>query len=128
MGIEKRKHTRLDIHLKAVVEFPAGITVNGVTGNISFGGAYVISPDLAGLGNSGPCLLKLFLDATDVAEIEVDCQVVRQDRQGLGLKFMAIGIADYIHFEKLMVYNSPSPQKLMAELEETPGLVIESEK
>ncbi len=126
MGRERRKHTRLDLEFKAKLKFTNKTTWQGFTKDISFGGAFICcaKPDPA--LNSKECYLQLTLNPEHEGKIiNFSCRQIRTTPTGAAVQFITTDIADYDFFEKVMIYNSPNPDKLADELDDNPGLIVE---
>jgi hypothetical protein len=125
MSMEKRKHTRIPIHFTAALVFSDDDRHQGSTENMSFGGAYIKCKPLANTPRRDRCLFELILSSPPAElKIPIKCRLIRADDHGVGVQFLSIDIRDYEEFKKLMVFNSPSPEKLLAELEQEPGLAV----
>jgi hypothetical protein len=90
-GIERRSSVRKAIRMACVVRFPSGLTVNGITRNISLDGVEVESNSVSGSSNrlptpGEPGLLTLkFRHAGSPDSIMVQCQLVHILGNGMGL-------------------------------------------
>ncbi|MCK5231985.1 MAG: PilZ domain-containing protein [Desulfobulbaceae bacterium] len=123
MDTDRRKHTRIPIELEAELTFPDGSAFHGTTKNLSFCGAFVSCDELIAMPKQGDCVLKLILGAEkESASIKITAQIVRSNKNGVGVMFSSITIEDYNHLKKLMVFNSSDPETLIDELERYPGL------
>ncbi len=58
--------------------------------------------------------------------IEFQCKFVRKQQNGIAVKFTSVNAFHYEHFKNLMVMNGDDPEKLLNELERSPGLIIDS--
>ena len=127
-GADQRKHTRLLIDVSAEIVFDDGVTVEGRTKDMSFGGVFLVSPGepVPAEREGGECRLRLNLgeEDEDPVHIEIQGMVVRCTGRGVGVQFRSTTIEGYWHFKNLMVYNSPEAEWLLEELEEHPGLSI----
>jgi len=127
MGSEKdkRKHTRLAIKIPAKLTFGNDCAVEGMTHNLSFGGAYIALRDSADAHSGDACQLSLVLQGgPDPIEIQLTCEVVHVIGTGLGIRFLGIDATHYQDFQFLMINNSDDPEKLLEELSHNPGLEI----
>ncbi len=123
---ERRKNTRIPLQLHAELHLPNNDIFSGQTENISFSGVYLTCVNSTNIpvGESG--VFKIFLQAQPNPKIiEFKCRIVRIDENGSGIRFLNVDVKDYQQFKNLMVYNSPNPDKLLDELEQNPGIVIE---
>jgi hypothetical protein len=124
----KRKNTRYPIELDAAIILPDKSTVRGKTKNMSFGGVYMNCVDSKSLPEGQSCYLELSLEGPpNSTVIKFYAKILHVEEVGAGLKFISIDIFDYERFKKLMLFNSPDPDALLAELEKNPGLDIRKE-
>ena len=122
-----RKHTRLAIEIDASLRFSSTLSFKGSTCNLSFGGALVEieNGNLENIALERVCALSMTLGhGSSPINIELNAKVVRKYEQKIALQFISTSIEDYWHFKKLMVYNSPNSEYLLAELESAPGLEV----
>ena len=124
----RRKHTRLDLQVKAIITLENDHCFEGTTKDMSFGGAFVKldSQSDGDIPVGENCELELQLGAAGKPlKVIIESRVVRAAGGGVGLEFRATTIEGYWHFKNLMVYNSPEAEILLTELETHPGLVID---
>ena len=122
---EDRKHTRLVIEVPARLNWGNHGSADGVTGNISFGGVYVVLQNRIDVRAGDTCQLHLVLQGEpEPIEIQLECNIVHISATGLGLKFLGIDAANYQDFRFLMINNSDDPEKLLEELSHNPGLEV----
>ena len=95
---ERRNSARKIICTSCEVQFPSGITINGITKDLSLDGALIESTSITGneqgnpsVGEIGLLTLKFNTGGTE-NEIRVPCQAKHQGANGIGL---------LIHFIKL---------------------------
>jgi len=122
MRKERRKHKRLALNFKAKLMHDGGLVLNGVTRNISFGGAFI---ELEGV----PQVLKDdYFSLVLLGKVEFTCCVVHSNPDGIGFKFDFILIKYYEHFKKVMLSNTGDPDRLIKELGRWGKLYINSLK
>jgi len=124
---DDRKHTRVPLEIAAELSVDGGTTYHGFTKNMSFGGAFIkLDADESSAPKEGDrCELRLILGAPEEPiKVPIQAKVARSDPMGVGIEFRSTTIEGYWHFKNLMVYNSPESDRLLEELEEHPGLVI----
>ncbi len=86
------------------------LVLNGVTGNISFGGTFI---ELEGV----PRVLKGdYFSLLLLGRVEFTCRVIHSNPKGIGFKFDFILIKYYEHFKQLMLSNAKDPDRLIKEL------------
>jgi len=131
MFVEKRKHIRLNIQLEANIQSENGNTYDGKTKNISFGGLFLLMSPAEDINEGDSCNVTLLLNNEDSGHsipLLFKCNVIHRREKGYGLQFICIdGLEAYSHFEKLMVFNSDDPDRLMAELDKHPGLIVKKD-
>ena len=122
---EHRKNTRIPLKLTAEIKSSNGFVYKGGTKNISFGGAFFRISDLTELKQGEHCNFSIILlEDAERLTIDFSSEVIYVQKTGIGLKFNTINGADaYNHFKNLMVMNSPDPDKLLEELEVSPGIL-----
>lgn len=121
----KRKNTRYHIELDAAIILSDNTSFKGKTKNLSFGGAYVYCIDSSSVPEGKKCFFELTLEGSPQSStLKLYCTIVHANEVGVGLKFISIDILDYEQFKNLMIFNSPDPDALLAELETNPGLEI----
>jgi len=123
--IERRKNLRNSLKQDAELTLTEKSVYKGTTKNISFSGVYMYCADAKSIPVGETGFFKIFIQAQQQTEIiSFTCQVIRTDDKGVGLKFIDIDLEGYQNFKNLMLYNSSDPDKLLADLEESPGLDI----
>jgi hypothetical protein len=97
---DKRKHTRLAIKIPAKLTFGNNCSVEGMTHNLSFGGAYIALRDSADAHSGDACQLCLVLQGgPDPIEIQLTCEVVHVIDTGLGIRFL-LSVSDDQQFRR----------------------------
>jgi hypothetical protein len=124
---EHRKHTRIPLQLTAEIRSSNGEIFKGGTKNISFGGTFLQIPNSAKLKQGEHCYFSIILqEEAERLSIDFNSEVIYIQRSGIGLRFISINGTDaYNHFKKLMAMNSPTPDKLLDELELHPGILLQ---
>jgi len=89
--VERRSSVRKMIRMACVVRFPSGVSINGITRNLSLDGAEIESGSMSGpsdrvpaAGESGVLTLK-FRHAGSPDSLMAQCQVVHILGNGMGL-------------------------------------------
>ncbi len=122
---EKRKNVRYHIELDAVITLQDNTSIKGKTKNLSFGGSYLNCTDAISMPEGNTCFLELHLKGTPQQNvIKFLCNIIHVQDDGVGLQFIDIDIVGYEQFKNLMVFNSPDPDALLAELVQHPGIEI----
>jgi len=123
--MDSRRHTRLPVQVAAKIILPNGKSFNGTTMDISFGGAFVASPEASSIGLGTKCLLQfLVFENNHPHEIRFISQSIHSDVMGVGFQFKVIEAENYQNFMSLMFENSSSETELLDELSRHPGLEI----
>jgi hypothetical protein len=115
MRKERRNHKRLNINFKSKLKFHGDLALNGVTRNISFGGAFIELEAVPQVCKNDYFSLVL------LGKIEFTCRVIHSNQDGIGFKFDFILIKYYEYFKNLMLTNAPDPNRLIKELERWGG-------
>ena len=123
--VERRKSSRNSLKQNSELTLSDETVYTGTTKNISFSGVYMYCPNAKSIPIGETGSFKIFIQSQQETEIiSFMCQVIRTDDDGVGLKFSDINLEGYQKFKNLMLYNSPDPDRLLAELEKNPGLDI----
>lgn len=110
MRKERRNHKRLTINFKSKLKYDGDLALNGVTRNISFGGAFIEIENVPQVFKDDYFSLVL------LGKVEFTCRVIHSSPDGIGFKFDFIMIKYYEHFKKLMLTNTKDPDRLIKEL------------
>ncbi len=124
--IELRKHMRLPIKMPIEIKMHDDSFRKGFTKNISFGGMLIEFSDTLDVKQGDEHELFLVLhEGDDGFSLHFKCKIIHTEEFGIGIQFITIDIAHYSHFKNLMVYNCDNPEKMLDEVLENPGLIIE---
>lgn len=110
MREERRKHKRLALQLKGKLKCGNDLSFEGVTKNISFGGAFIKLDGVPEVKKDDYFSLVL------LGRVEFTCRVIHSNPEGIGLVFDFILIKYYEHFKDLMLSNTKDPGRLIKEL------------
>ena len=125
-NLNKRRHTRLYLKIDAQLRLADGRSLRGVIDNISYSGAdfHCSRPPYGSVGQS--ChLVRLFPDREpDGLAIEFECQMIRVDNDGVGLKFHRVNEAVYQWFDDFMRHHYVKPNHLLKEARQHAPMVI----
>lgn len=120
--MNNRKHTRLPIKVMAELLFDDLRLYHGTTQNLSFGGAYIQLATQHDVPPENYCQLTLVLrEKPERTAIQIKCEVVHADKNGVGLRIHAINIDDYKDFKQLLLSHTPAPIVLLDELRNNPS-------
>jgi len=124
---ERRKNSRNKLKQDSELDLPGRAVYRGATKNISFSGVYMYcqSPESISVGETGLFRINI-RSGQETDSIIFKCLVIRTDHEGVGLQFTDIDLEGYQKFRRLMLYNSSDPDRLLAELDRSPGLEIRS--
>ncbi|KPK02973.1 MAG: hypothetical protein AMK71_00425 [Nitrospira bacterium SG8_35_4] len=123
--IERRKNSRNTLKQDSELVLTEKAVYKGTTKNVSFSGVYMYCANAKSIPVGETGFFKILIQTQQQTEIiSFMCQVIRTDDEGVGLKFIDIDLEGYHKFKNLMLYNSPDPDKLLADLEKSPGLDI----
>ncbi|MEG3640388.1 PilZ domain-containing protein [Magnetococcus sp. PR-3] len=120
----RRKLTRIPIHLRAELHLKGEPACHVRLENISFSGAGVYCEQMHTPCGQQDLRMVLVLNPEDNRfDINLHAQVVYTHKDGrIGLHFTGIDAESYRHFEHLMIFNSEHGDDLIRELTEHPGL------
>jgi len=120
--MNNRKHTRLPVQVTAELLFDDLQLYRGTTQNISFGGAYIQLASHHDVPPANFCQMTLVLrEEPERTAIQIKCEVVHADSNGVGLRIHAINIDGYKDFKQLMISHTPAPDVLLEELRNNPN-------
>ena len=123
--VERRKNARNSLKQDSELVLTEKAVYKGTTKNVSFSGVYMYCANAKSIPVGETGFFKILIQTQQQTEIiSFMCQVIRTDDEGVGLKFIDIDLEGYHKFKNLMLYNSPDPDKLLADLEKSPGLDI----
>lgn len=123
--VERRKNSRISLKHNSELTLSEKTVIAGATKNISFSGAYMYCPNAKSIPTGETGFFRIVIKSQqETVTINFMCQVIRTDEEGVGLKFINIDLEGYERFKKLMLYNSPDPDKLLTEIDKSPGLEI----
>ncbi len=115
MEIDKRKNLRVFFDAKVEVCSEKGKLISNKAKDISLRGLYVYAreerPDIGEL-----CDVKISLSKDIVLRFKA--KVLRHDKNGFALSFIATDLNSISHLKNLLSYNSPDPDKIEEELKE----------
>jgi len=83
-----------------------------VTQNISLKGMLAKPQPGIHTGELGVVRIELSADAN----IEIECQIIRSDAQGVAIDFMPMDEESFFHLRNLVRYNAPDADEIDAEL------------
>ncbi len=110
MREERRKNKRLPLNFKSKLVHSGDLVLNGITRNISFGGAFIE------LDAIPPVFKGDYFSLILLGRVEFTCRVIHSNPNGIGFQFDFILIKYYEHFKKLMLTNAKDPDQLIKEL------------
>lgn len=116
----QREFTRVPIELRAEVE-GGGLSIrSSVTRSLSLKGLFVACTEQLPAGTE--CRITLF-QGEGAFRIEAEGKVVNAHPDGIALQFTRIlGIEDFEHLRKLVLYNAPDPDQVEDEFEHSAGI------
>ena len=111
MRKEHRKHLRVLLNFRVKLEMPRHkLLLKGNTHNLSFSGAFV------GLDPVPHVLSNEYFSLNLLGQIEFTCRVIHSNDVGIGCQFDFIQIKYYELFKKMMLRNSPDPDRIIKEI------------
>jgi len=112
MDANRRRRSRVDMHLAASFTPGAGPAVQMLVRNISLKG--LLAAPQAGItaGDTGVVRITLAKDAV----IQIECQVIRSDATGVAMDFLPMDDQSFMHLRNLVRYNAADADQIDAEL------------
>jgi len=111
--MEKRHFTRVLFKTEAIMQYDDR-TFRGEVENLSMKGMFFKVQDTIPLNE--PVKVKIFLSgASSELAVDVAGKVVRQDKQGVAVKFDNIDMDSFIHLKNVVAYNSGDADQVTAE-------------
>jgi hypothetical protein len=95
---ERRVHPRFEAHREAVLVDENWQTHNCWCGDISRGGACVLSRYPLSVGQT----IEIWLKVSDPVHVECEAEVVRRERDRVGLRFIGLDASQTEQLEKLL--------------------------
>jgi hypothetical protein len=122
----KRRFTRLHIHLDADLDFGSQRYYRHPVEDISLGGLYVSGDFHQQMGDI--CTVSLnHAELDEILEIHAVCSVVRHNGQGIGLEFISMKLDDFCHLQTVLLYQADDPATLGTEFVNNINLELEDD-
>ena len=119
---ERRGRTRIPFTTPGELGMPDNTTYAVVTRDISLSGIRLDNATVDDKHLSENCKIKLEIPLEGVAvSLALQCQIVREEESGIGLKFFGVKGREQALFEKYLLSESPDPKRLLAELGKIAG-------
>lgn len=99
MGRERRQHERIATGLAVRLSFTDGVVVHGRMENLSRGGCYIRSSELAGCSRWESCVIAVLLDDVQTPQnLDLPARLLWSDQRGAGFCFesLAEALADQL--------------------------------
>jgi PilZ domain. len=120
--MERREYIRIATDIASRLRLPNGDSYEGVTRELSFGGAYFdchrpiqVPQEHLPLTEECELTLRLPLDQESVVT-QIRCQLVHVENQKAGLRFTGIDSKAYARFRSFMLARSTNPEKFLWEI------------
>ena len=111
--MEKRHFTRIPFQSEAMVQYKDK-TFQGEVENLSLKGMFFKAGSEIPL--NVPVEIKIFLSGTSSElAINVSGKVVRQDQEGLAVRFEKLDMDSFIHLKNVVAYNTGDEAQVMEE-------------
>lgn len=92
MGRERRQHERIEVGCAARLIFSDGTIVHGQMENISTGGCYIRSNEIAGSCRWESCSIAVLLEVNGMPQnLHLQARLIWSDQQGVGFGFEQLG-------------------------------------
>ncbi|MCI5124168.1 MAG: PilZ domain-containing protein [Candidatus Electrothrix sp. AR5] len=122
----KRKFTRMHVHLDADLDFGSQHFYRNSVEDISLGGLYVNGDFQQQEGDI--CTVSLnHSELDEILEIHATCSVVRSNGQGVGLEFVSMKLDDFCHLQTVLLYQADDPAILGTEFVNNINLELEGD-
>lgn len=126
---ERREYTRVRCTAESVLQLPDGATLQGVTRDLSLGGAHMDcaeAPAAAPPGGGAPaCTLMLSIPGRDATlPVALRCDLVYLEGGRAGLRFTGAEAADFERFRDFLLALADDPQALEQEMRHYPNPVF----
>jgi hypothetical protein len=106
---EKRKFTRIKFDTEVKLTADQTVIVSNQLRDVSLGGAFVCSPQTLPKGTI--CVLEIKLvGPASLLRIGVEGQVVREEEDGMAVKFTRIDLDSLIHLRHIIAIRSGDPK------------------
>ena len=122
MKEKKRETTRVEFHVRAEMQ-AGGKTIEGTVENLSLKGMFLkteTSHFSIQTGMDVHVTIRLAGAASKLA-INVEGQVARWEKEGLGIEFTDIEFDSFVHLRNIVAYNTGDEDKIMEEFSDTFG-------
>lgn len=114
----KRKNSRVAFHATITLIFPNRKHEECETVDLSIKGVFVVG--ITGHVPGEKCHASLHLTGTTSnLTLEMQGEVVRVEKNGLGLRFFETDLDSFYHLKNILYYNSENPDKLNEEMAES---------
>jgi PilZ domain. len=112
MDANRRRRSRVDMHIAATFTPRVGAAVQLLVCNISLKGLLAVPEDNVKTGSTGVVRITLAKDAV----IMIECRVIRSDATGVAIDFLPMDEQSFFHLRNLVRYNAPDADQIDAEL------------
>lgn len=113
---EKRKFTRVKFRTEVQLTSDQTVIVSRELRDVSLGGAFVSSAQTLAKGTM--CLLRIdLMGPASLLRIGVEAEVVREEPDGMALKFTRIDLDSLIHLRHIVAIRSGDPQGVLDEFD-----------
>ncbi len=112
MDANRRRRSRVDMHLAASFTPTGGLSVSLLLCNISLKGLLAVPEAAVITGAQGRVRIELSADAV----IDIACSIIRSDGSGVAIDFSTMDEQSFLHLRNLVRYNAPDADLIDAEL------------
>jgi c-di-GMP-binding flagellar brake protein YcgR len=112
MDANRRRRSRVDMHIAATFTPKGGTPVQLLVCNISLKGLLAVPEANVKTGGAGMVRIALSKDAV----IQIECRVIRSDATGVAIDFKPMDEQSFFHLRNLVRYNAPDADQIDAEL------------
>ena len=111
---DRRGRTRVGYHGRAEIWLEGSRIPEAILRDISINGLFAETGEKAEIGR--PCEVVILLGPGDGQAVRIEGRISRSEETGFAIEFKAIDPESYDHLRNIVLYNSPEPDRIEAEL------------
>lgn len=113
---EERKRTRAHFEARVILKAGASeIIADANSKDISMQGMFINTSKKIPIGEI--CHIEVLLSGTSSKlSVNMKGEIIRQDKNGLGIKFQAIDVDSFVHLKNIIMYNASDPDVIEKEM------------
>jgi hypothetical protein len=114
----KRKNSRVPFHATITLNFPNRQHEECETVDLSLKGVFVVGITDHAIGEKCQASLRLIGSTSDLT-LDMKGEVVRVEKNGMGLHFFETDLDSFFHLKNILYYNSENPDMMENEMTES---------